>query len=106
MNNHWQSVPLGNVLTERREKPSDEKLATGAICVVYKISFNDGRIQLREDGETKTGMILIRPGDLVVSGINAAKGAIAIYGKDKMEPIAATIHYGSYIPNEGKVDAK
>lgn len=106
MNDHWQSVPLGNVLTERREKPSEEKLTTGATRVVSKISFNDGRIQLREDGETKTGMILIQPGDLVVSGINAAKGAIALYEANETNPIAATIHYGAYIPNKSKVDVK
>jgi type I restriction enzyme S subunit len=42
-------------------------------------------------------MILVRPGDLLLSGINAAKGAIAIYGIDNTEPVAATIHYGAYI---------
>ena len=100
MNNHWQNTPLGNVLTERREKPSEEELVTGSVRIVSKIGFNDGKIQLREDGKTRTGMILIRPGDLVVSGINAAKGAIALYDADETNPIAATIHYGAYIPNE------
>jgi type I restriction enzyme S subunit len=51
-------------------------------------------------------MILIRPGDLVISGINAAKGAIAIYGEENTEPIAATIHYGAYIPNKQRVDPR
>jgi type I restriction enzyme S subunit len=48
-------------------------------------------------------MILVRPGDLVVSGINAAKGAIAIYDADAADPIAATIHYGAYIPKPDRV---
>lgn len=106
MNNHWQSIHLGNVLTERREKPSEEEIATESVRIVSKIGFNDGKIQLREDGKTRTGMILIRPGDLVVSGINAAKGAIAVYDENETNSIAATIHYGAYIPNKSKVDVK
>jgi type I restriction enzyme S subunit len=51
-------------------------------------------------------MILIRPGDLVISGINAAKGAIAIYSETAQKPIAATIHYGAYIPNQERVNIK
>jgi type I restriction enzyme S subunit len=49
-------------------------------------------------------MILVRPGVLVVSGINAAKGAIAIYDPEATEPVAATIHYGAYIPKLDRVD--
>lgn len=103
MSKHWPSVPLGEVLTERQEIPSDEDLLSGRVRIVSKIGFKDGKIQLRENGGTKTKMILIRPGDLVVSGINAAKGAIAVYDKENSDPIAATIHYSSYIPNEDRV---
>ena len=47
-------------------------------------------------------MILVYPGDLVISGINVAKGAVAVYqGK---EPVCATIHYSSYVFDEKKVD--
>lgn len=104
MSKHWPLVPLGNVLTERQEVPSDDALASGEIPIVAKIGFDDGRIQLRAEGQTKTGMILIRPGDFVVSGINAAKGAIAIYGEENTRPIAATIHYGAYIPQKERID--
>ncbi|MDI6744389.1 MAG: restriction endonuclease subunit S [Thermodesulfovibrionales bacterium] len=97
-------VKLGEVLTERKEVPSQESILSGAVRIIEKIGFNDGKIQLRTDGKTKTGMILIHPGDLVVSGINAAKGAIAIYEDDNEEPIAATIHYGAYIPNKERID--
>jgi type I restriction enzyme S subunit len=51
-------------------------------------------------------MILARPGDLVISGINAAKGAIAIYGPENSEPIAATIHYGAFTPKPDRADLK
>ena len=92
----WATVQLGDILTERRETPSDIDLLTGAIRIVDKVSFNDGQIHLRQSQETKTGMILVRPGDILVSGINAAKGAIAIHDAEASSPIAATIHYGAY----------
>lgn len=97
-------MKLGEVLTERQEKPLIDDLITGKIGVVGKISFTDGKIQLRATAETKTNMILIKSGDLVLSGINAEKGAVAIYNENP--PIAATIHYGSYFPNKEKVDIK
>jgi type I restriction enzyme S subunit len=99
----WPLIPLNEILTERRELPSSEDIESGRIRIVGKIGFDSGRIQLRSDGFTKTGMILVRPGDLLVSGINAAKGAIAIYDESAHEPIAATIHYGAYIPKRDRV---
>ncbi|PHV61489.1 restriction endonuclease subunit S [Cyanobacterium aponinum] len=104
MSKNWDLVPLGNILTERQEKPDMDDLLTGKIPIVEKIAFNEGKIYLRNDGKTKTGMILIRSGDLVLSGINATKGAIAIYPETEKIPIAATIHYSSYIVDKNKVD--
>ena len=106
MSNGWVMIPLGEILTERGETPSSESIETGEISIISKISFNEGTIELRNETKTKTGMILIRPGDLVLSGINATKGAIAIYSNTACKPIAATIHYGSYIPNKKRVDIK
>ncbi len=104
MNHPWPVVPLGEVLAERQEVPSPDALASGEVRIVAKIGFNDGKIQLRSDGDTRTNMILIRPGDLVLSGINAAKGAIAVYGKENTNPIAATIHYAAYMVDEKRAD--
>jgi type I restriction enzyme, S subunit len=106
MNKQWPLVTLGEILTERQEVPSPDALAKGEIRILAKIGFDDGKIQLRTGTETRTGMILIRPGDLVVSGINAAKGAIAIYENGHSDPIAATIHYGAYIPDNERVDVR
>ena len=106
MTTGWKETLLGEVLTERRETPTPESLENGEVSIVSKIGFNKGKIELRSDGKTKTGMILIRPGDLVVSGINAAKGAIAIYDEKETKSIAATIHYGSYIPNKERIEIK
>ena len=104
--NDWPKVRLGEVLTERRETPLTDDLYSGRVQIIEKISFSTGQIQLRSSGSTKTGMILIRPGDLVVSGINAAKGAVAIYDITQQEPVAATIHYSAYIPNHDRIDVR
>jgi type I restriction enzyme S subunit len=100
----WTLTPLGQVLDVRDERPSPEDLSLGKLRIVSKIGFADGRIVLRDGTDTRTGMILIRPGDLLLSGINAAKGAIAIYDEKHLLPIAATIHYGAYIARSDRID--
>src|SRR5690554_1289197 len=106
MKSQWREVSLGCVLNERQEVPDPEDLLTGRIPIVNKIRFKDGTIELRRTGETRTRMILIRPGDLVISGINAYQGAIAVYDEREAEPIVATMHYSSYIPNRDEVVVK
>ncbi|MDP1729130.1 MAG: restriction endonuclease subunit S, partial [archaeon] len=65
-----------------------------------KIDFS-GEIHL-SDKKTNTDMILVKKGDLVISGINVEKGAVAVYqGK---EDILATIHYSAYIFDETRID--
>lgn len=104
MNKVWPLIQLREVLEERTERPSIESIVLGKIPVVAKIGFDTGKIELRVDSKTKTNMISIRPGDLVLSGINAAKGAIAIYGEESENPAAATIHYSTYKVNAQKAD--
>ncbi|HEX9830387.1 MAG TPA: restriction endonuclease subunit S [Thermodesulfobacteriota bacterium] len=101
----WDLVPLSDVLTERQEVPKAEDILRGKIKIISKIGFDDGEIELRRSSDTRTEMILVRSNDLVVSGINAAKGAIAIH-RPGTEPIAATIHYAAYEPKSGKGDAR
>ena len=103
---NWTSTVLGKILTQRTEKPDLYKIATGSIPIVAKIGFDNGKIELRSDTKTRTNMILIRPGDLVLSGINAAKGAIALYSEKESRCIAATIHYSSYYPNKKRVNLR
>lgn len=96
----YQTLKISDFLTERagRYKPDDEKLK--GYKRLEKIDFS-GTIHISEK-PTKTDMILVCPGDLVISGINVAKGAVAVYqGKDS---VCATIHYSSYIFDEKKVD--
>ena len=105
MQSKWPMVKLSEVLSERRERPDLYTILSGEIPIVAKIGFNTGEIELREESKTKTNMIVIGPGDLVISGINAAKGAIAIYREKNTTPAAATIHYSSYIINKKKADS-
>jgi type I restriction enzyme, S subunit len=102
MKDAWPSVPLSEILDNRTDVPKSSDIANGNIKIVSKIGFKEGVIKLRSKKETKTKMISVHPGDLLISGINATKGAVAIY--DGSDPIAATIHYSSYYPKDEKVD--
>ena len=98
--NEWKKVKIGDFLTERegRYKPNDKKISK--YQRLDKIDFS-GHIHI-SNKPTKTDMIIVFPGDLVISGINVAKGAISVYqGK---EPVCATIHYSSYTFDDKKVD--
>jgi len=96
----WKRTAIGQFLKERerRYSPDDKKLA--GLKRLNKIDFS-GEIHL-SDKRSKTNMIIVEPGDLVISGINVAKGAIAVYHGEK--PVTATIHYSSYIFDKDKID--
>jgi len=96
----WKKVRIGEFLTERqgRYKPDDNAIAT--YKRLDKLDFS-GTAHISEK-PSKTDMIVVQPGDLVISGINVAKGAIAVY--QGMEPVTATIHYSSYIFDDSAID--
>ena len=96
-------IPLGEYLSVREEQPDAAAVLEGTIPIVAKVRFADGAIELRPTNTTQTELILIRPGDLLISGINALKGAIALYPSNASTDIAATIHYSSYRVNEDAV---
>jgi type I restriction enzyme S subunit len=83
---------------EKVFKPDDTALAS--YKRLDKIDFSGG-IHI-SNKPTKTNLILVMPGDLVISGINAAKGAVAVWDGD--EPLAATIHFSSYMFDKNKID--
>ena len=98
--NECKKVKIEDFLTERegRYKPNDKEISK--YQRLDKIDFS-GHIHI-SDKPTKTDMIIVFPGDLIISGINVAKGAISVYqGK---EPVCATIHYSSYTFDDKKVD--
>jgi type I restriction enzyme S subunit len=96
----WKKIKLGEVLKNRegRYKPNDPKIA--GLKRIDKINFL-GQIFL-SDKPSNTDMILVKKGDLVISGINVEKGALAVYEGE--EDILATIHYSSYIFDTTKID--
>jgi len=83
---------LNKILQERkgRYKPDDPKIKP--LKRIDKIDFN-GNIYF-SDKPSRTNMILVKKGDLVISGINVSKGAMAVY--DGNEDVKATIHYSAY----------
>ncbi|WP_141052156.1 restriction endonuclease subunit S [Aliarcobacter cryaerophilus] len=99
--NDWQKVKIGDFLFERkgRYKPNDEQIAN--LPRIEKIDFG-GNFHIGNK-DSKTDMILIKDGDLVISGINVAKGAMGIYSG---EDVTATIHYSSYTFDSNKINVE
>lgn len=98
--NNCKIVKISDFLTSREQRYKPDDTALLGLKRLDKIDFN-GNIHLSEK-PTKTDMIIVYPGDLVISGINVQKGAIAVYqGK---QPITATIHYSSYTFDRNKID--
>lgn len=97
----WHDIQLSELLSERTETPKREAVESGSQRIISKIRFSDGGIEYRNQPDTLTKLIAIQPGDLVLSGINATKGAIALY--DGPIHAAATIHYSNYFINTDKV---
>ena len=98
---NWQKVKIGDFLFERkgRYKPNDEQIVN--LPRIEKIDFS-GNFHIGNK-DSKTDMILIKDGDLVISGINVAKGAMGIYyGED----VTATIHYSSYTFDSNKINVE
>ena len=98
----WQKTQISEFLKERvgRYKPNDPAVVN--LKRLDKIDFS-GKMHF-SDKSTKTDMIIVKKGDLVISGINVAKGALAVY--DGEEDITATIHYSTYQFDDEKIDVE
>ena len=97
---NWQKTKIGDFLFERegRYKPDNEVIS--GLKRIDKIDFS-GNFHIAQK-PSKTNMILVCSGDLVISGINVSKGAMGIYHGD--EDVTATIHYSSYTFDTSKID--
>lgn len=96
----WIKTKIGSFLKERTDRFSPQEANKKGLKRLDKIDFS-GKIHLKEK-PTNTNMILIKKGDLIISGINVEKGAIAVYSGD--EDILATIHYSSYEYDKEKIE--
>lgn len=98
---NYQMVKISSFLInkDKRIKYKD------ANCLPYKritkIDFA-GNIHLKNNIPSKTDMIEVDKGDLVISGINVAKGALAIL--TECDKALATIHYSAYVYDKKIVD--
>lgn len=99
---NWNKIKIGSFLKERtgRYKPAEANKM--GLKRVEKIDFS-GTYHLIEKS-TNTDMILVKKGDLLISGINAEKGAVTVYDDD--EDALATIHYSSYEFDKNKIDVE
>ena len=97
----WNNVEVGSFLTERKDRFKPAEANELGLKRLYKIDFS-GRIHLLDGKQTNTNMILVKKGDLVISGINVEKGAISVYQDD--EDVLATIHYSSYNFDKSQID--
>ncbi len=98
----WRKIKIGEFLFERAERyKPDDKIITG-LKRIEKIDFS-GNFHIVQK-PSKTDMILIYPSDLVISGINVAKGAMGVYRGN--ENVTATIHYSSYTFDTDKINVE
>lgn len=96
----WKLVRIGAFLNDRKERFKFDDPAIKGLKRIDKIDFS-GNIYISEK-PSKTNMILVKNGDLVISGINVEKGAMSVYqGK---EDVVATVHYSSYEYDKSKID--
>jgi type I restriction enzyme S subunit len=94
-------VTIGTFLTERKVRLKPIIANEMNLPRIDKIDFS-GNIHLSQGKPTKTDMILVKTGDLVISGINVEKGALAVYEGE--QDVLATIHYSSYLYDEAQID--
>lgn len=97
---NWEPARLDDILIERKGRIKHTDANQLDLQRIKKIDFS-GNIHLDTKTDTRTDMIRVKTGDLVISGINAAKGAIAVY-QGKQDALA-TIHYSAYQFNPERI---
>ena len=97
----WREITIGSFLKERPDRIKPDQANPLGLKRIKKIDFS-GNIYLADNTRTRTNMILVKPGDLVISGINVEKGALAVY--EGTEDVLATIHYSSYEFDKSIID--
>jgi type I restriction enzyme S subunit len=101
---NWPTVRLGDVTAVRSEVVPDEEIQTGRINLLDRISFDEGKVFFGKRTVTRMVQFRAKPGDIVISKINARKRAIGIVqnGTD----VGVTIHFRALIPDTIKIDSE
>lgn len=94
-----KKVKIATFLKERKIKLKPDEANNSNLKRIEKIDF-DGDITIVPTN-TKTDMILVKKGDLIISGINVEKGALSIYQGE--EDVLASIHYSAYEFDETQI---
>jgi len=93
---------ISSFLKERQDRFKPKEASLLGLKRIEKITQN-GDIFV-SDKPSSTNMILVKPGDLVLSGIGIAKGggnSLNIYEGE--EDVLTTIHYSSYMLDRSKI---
>jgi len=98
---NYKIVEIGSFLTNKNKRLKHEYANSLHYKRITKIDF-EGNIHLRNNVPSKTDMIEVDKGDLIISGINVSKGALSIL--TECDKALATIHYSTYIYNKEMVN--
>lgn len=94
---NWDVIPLCRISTIRSEIANQDEIDSWSVLLLDRISFDEGKIYAGSRTSTKMTQYKSYKGDIVVSKINARKGAIGIVDTDK--PIGVTVHFRVLIPD-------
>jgi Restriction endonuclease S subunits len=100
----WPVTPLSKISSMRFEMATKNEIETGQVLMLDRISFDEGKVFAGNREETKMSQYKAYRGDIVVSKINARKGAIGIVESDL--PVGTTIHFRVLIPDSTQIDTK
>ena len=95
----WKKSKIGEFVFEREGKYEPDDKAIAELKRVDKIDFS-GNFHISQKS-SNTRMILIKPGDFVISGIGVHNGSMGVYEGDN--DVTATIHYSSYTIDAEKI---
>ena len=98
----WRKVKIGEFLFERKGLIDPNNNELFSYRKIEKIDFSKGKIFLCDYSQTKTKQIIVKNGDLVFSGLNIEKGAIAI--NDLNEDLVVSANYSTCEVDYSKIN--
>lgn len=101
---NWPTVRLGEIAKIRSEIIPDEQIQDGTVNLLDRISFDEGKVFSGKRTTTQMTMFRARPGDIIVSKINARKRAIGIVRDGNN--VGVTIHFRALIPDTTKTNTE
>ncbi len=100
----WTTYPLSQLVKIRMEEATKEEISTHSILLLDRISFDEGKVFAGKRLQTQMKQFKGYKGDIVVSKINAKKGAVGVVKGDFH--IGSTIHFRTLIPNCDLIDTR